>query len=70
MTSEWDLQQKEQVGGIKIDEPLNFWRSVNKQEVDFVIGGRIAIEVKSKNRVTKKDNVKLLLWYFGSHDGR
>lgn len=39
----------------RIDEPLNFWRSVNKQEVDFVIGGRVAIEVKSKKRVVKKD---------------
>lgn len=30
---------------------LNFWRSVDKYEVDFVINGKIAIEVKSTKRV-------------------
>lgn len=39
------------------DEPLNFWRSLDKYEVDFVIGDKIAIEVKSSKKV-KKDFLK------------
>lgn len=31
-----------------------FWRSVNKQEVDFIIDDKIAIEVKSTNKTTQK----------------
>ena len=34
---------------------LNFWRSTNKQEVDYVLGSAIAIEVKHTNSVTEKD---------------
>lgn len=34
-------------------QEICFWRSVNKQEVDFVIGDEIAIEVKSTKRVSK-----------------
>lgn len=37
------------------DEPLRFWRTLNGQEVDFVIGDEIAIEVKATKRVTRKD---------------
>ncbi len=33
---------------------LTFWRSENKQEVDFLIGEDIAIEVKSSYRISKK----------------
>ncbi len=29
------------------DTPLNFWRTYSQQEVDFVVGGDIAIEVKA-----------------------
>lgn len=39
----------------RIDEPFCFWRSVNGQEVDFVIGEEIAVEVKAAKRVAKKD---------------
>lgn len=34
---------------------LCFWRSVNKQEVDFIIDNELAIEVKAKKRVTPRD---------------
>ena len=37
----------------KFDE-LSFWRSVNRQEVDFIIGDHTAIEVKSSEKITKK----------------
>ncbi len=39
----------------KVDESLCFWRSVNKQEVDFLVGEHTAIEVKATKRVTSKD---------------
>lgn len=39
--------------------PLLYWRSLNKQEVDFVIGDTVAIEVKSKDRATQRDTVGL-----------
>ena len=35
-------------------EPLTFWRSVNKDEVDFLIGDEIAIEVKASQRIHDK----------------
>ncbi|MFN3697859.1 MAG: ATP-binding protein [Pseudobdellovibrio sp.] len=35
-------------------QKLTFWRSENKQEVDFLIGEDVAIEVKSSTRITKK----------------
>ncbi len=31
---------------------INFWRSTDKHEVDFVLNGKIAIEVKATKRVT------------------
>ena len=37
------------------DEPLRFWRTLNGQEVDFIIGDETAIEVKATKRVTNKD---------------
>jgi predicted AAA+ superfamily ATPase len=33
---------------------LSFWQSVNGQEVDFIIGDKIAIEVKATNKVQPK----------------
>lgn len=38
---------------------LCFWRSENKQEVDFLIGNDVAIEVKSTKKVGKKHLVGL-----------
>ncbi|MDR0311623.1 MAG: ATP-binding protein [Acidobacteriota bacterium] len=35
--------------------PLCYWRSVNGQEVDFVIGNKCAIEVKSAKKIGAKD---------------
>lgn len=36
--------------------PLRFWRSKNHQEVDFVIGDEIAIEVKLSKHATVRDH--------------
>lgn len=36
------------------DVELNFWRTYSKREVDFVLGGEIAIEVKSSAAVQEK----------------
>ncbi len=33
---------------------LSFWRSTNGQEVDFLIGNEIAIEVKASDRISEK----------------
>ncbi|MBF0298895.1 MAG: DUF4143 domain-containing protein [Oligoflexia bacterium] len=33
---------------------LFFWRSINKQEVYFIVGDEIAIEVKSSKKITEK----------------
>lgn len=34
--------------------PLNFWRTTDGYEVDFIVGDRVAIEVKSTKKVTSK----------------
>ena len=39
----------------KKDEPLCYWRTQSGQEVDFVVGQQIAIEVKSTSLVTERD---------------
>lgn len=39
----------------RLDLPLCYWRSLSRMEVDFVIGDRIAIEVKGKPRVTPRE---------------
>jgi predicted AAA+ superfamily ATPase len=39
----------------RVHADLCFWRSVNGQEVDFVIGNRCAIEVKATKKVDAKD---------------
>ncbi len=36
------------------DDELTFWRSVNRQEVDYLVGDHTAIEVKATRRVTEK----------------
>ena len=35
--------------------PLAYWRSTHGHEVDFLIGEKVAIEVKSKRRITSAD---------------
>jgi len=35
--------------------PLNFWRSKNGYEVDFLLGTRTAIEVKASKKISKND---------------
>lgn len=37
------------------DLPLGYWRSTTKFEVDFTIGEDVAVEVKSKSKVTDSD---------------
>ncbi|MBF0316066.1 MAG: ATP-binding protein [Oligoflexia bacterium] len=41
-------------------QQLCFWRSVNGQEVDFLVGNEIAIEVKSKGNASLRDASGLL----------
>lgn len=40
--------------------PLQFWRTRTGREVDFVIGDEIAIEVKSRESVSRRDHKGLL----------
>ena len=37
------------------DATLNYWRTTSNHEVDFILGGQIAIEVKAKSIVSEKD---------------
>lgn len=39
----------------RLDDELTYWRSRSQLEVDFVIGSRIAIEVKAKSNVSPRD---------------
>ncbi len=39
----------------RISAKLRYWRSVNKQEVDFLVGENVAIEVKATSKVQKSD---------------
>jgi predicted AAA+ superfamily ATPase len=39
----------------KRDAALSFWRSTDKHEVDFILDGRVAIEVKHTSFVTPRD---------------
>jgi predicted AAA+ superfamily ATPase len=41
-------------------ESLHFWRSKHGHEVDFLIGGRIAVEVKASRRTSLRDARGLL----------
>jgi predicted AAA+ superfamily ATPase len=36
-------------------EPLNYWRSKNGHEVDFLLGTRTAIEVKASKKISRND---------------
>jgi len=40
----------------KFRQTLGFWRTKHQQEVDFVIGDQVAIEVKSAHRVSERDH--------------
>ena len=46
----------------RFDQSLCYWRTTHQQEIDFVIGDEIAIEVKTTKRMTPHDlkNIKLL----------
>lgn len=44
----------------RLKMPLLFWRSVNGQEVDFLIGTKCAIEVKAARKITPRDLSGLL----------
>ena len=37
-----------------IDTPLQYWRSTSHFEVDFIIGNKLALEVKGTDLVTDK----------------
>jgi uncharacterized protein len=39
----------------RLDHDLTYWRSRSQFEVDFVVGDKIALEVKSKSRVSPRD---------------
>ncbi len=39
----------------RLRKPLRFWRSVNGQEVDFLVGEDFAVEVKATTRVSRRD---------------
>ncbi len=39
----------------RVRSELSFWRSLAKQEVDFLVGDKTAIEVKAKERVSNAD---------------
>ena len=44
----------------KIRTPLKYWRSKSGFEVDFIIGNKMAIEVKSGKKITLRDHKGLL----------
>jgi predicted AAA+ superfamily ATPase len=44
----------------RLDDELTYWRSQSRLEVDFLVGGRVAIEVKAKPRVSRQDYRGLL----------
>ncbi|MEM2489212.1 MAG: AAA family ATPase [Thermoplasmata archaeon] len=54
---------KDYTGKISI---INFWRDYNGNEVDFIINGEIAIEVKAKEMVYERD-LKGLKSFLNSH---
>lgn len=39
----------------RLDQPLNFWRTHSGFEVDFVLGGEVAVEVKAAEKITERD---------------
>jgi predicted AAA+ superfamily ATPase len=44
----------------RLDIPLTYWRSLSQLEVDFVLGDQVAIEVKGKSSVSRRDYKGLL----------
>ena len=65
------------LGYRRIKLPLSYWRSTHGHEVDFLIGDRVAVEVKSSQRVNSTDvkSLKVLAeekvfsdFYLVSHD--
>lgn len=36
-------------------EDLRFWRSINGQEVDFILGDQVGVEIKSTRRISERD---------------
>ena len=39
----------------RVREALQYWRSTTKFEVDFLVGNRFAVEVKSTRRASERD---------------
>jgi len=61
----------------RIKEPIRFWRTDDKIEVDFVLGDELAIEVKSSKKISKgdisalkilQDEAKVKRYLLVSHD--
>lgn len=56
LLEQWILMElKAYLSYRSINESLYFWRTINGQEVDFIIGDLVAIEVKATRRVVNKD---------------
>ncbi len=49
------LELRARLDYVRSDLPLTYWRSRSRIEVDFLVGDRIAIEVKAKSRVSPRD---------------
>ena len=39
----------------RIKDPLTFWRSTHGREVDILIGDHTAVEIKSKQKISPKE---------------
>ncbi len=44
---------------IKAGEKINFWRTTNKQEIDFIIGNKTLIAIESKINFKNSDSSSL-----------
>jgi len=49
------MELKAYLGYSRSFETLKFWRSTSQFEVDFIIGDKLGIEVKSKKKITPRD---------------
>jgi uncharacterized protein len=49
------MELRAAISYLRIKEPLGFWRSLRGDEVDFTVGDRLAIEVKSSQNVSERD---------------
>ena len=54
------MELRAYLGYRRIQEPLTFWGLSNSYEVDFLIGEKVAIEVKSSKRISPRDRRGLL----------